>query len=375
MSEFRFICPFCDTPLDCPEELDGVETECPVCHAAIVPTISNGDFSECSEAEKLRRKSYERLEKLLKEQQECSEAEELRKEIDEQWEEFLQEQEQEIYPFIAKCPACKKVIELKEELKYSKQQCPFCNKTVILNTVKNQNFTSIEKPFQETVNAKCSLCKNIIACPKDKIGIQCKCPGCGNWTRLKEYEKKVVNEKIYSFQKQQDYQDLSILSLMEKHNAFRCEICKNITIISKNSELHIVCPHCKKFIKQSEENKVLEQKDDSLTDFISAVKYEAGLKKKKVFFTNSTIQKRIKEQIEEQKKADAISDTAVGCVAIIACIFILILLGSCITSCDTSSSEENLPDWYKRQSPEDRKVLWELKKWSDEQKNKKDYAW
>jgi hypothetical protein len=67
MSEFRFICPFCDTPLDCPEELNGVETECPVCHAAIVPTISNDVFSECSEAEELRRKSYERLEKLLKE--------------------------------------------------------------------------------------------------------------------------------------------------------------------------------------------------------------------------------------------------------------------------------------------------------------------
>ena len=37
MSGFRFICPFCDTLLDCPEDLDGVETECPVCKETIVP--------------------------------------------------------------------------------------------------------------------------------------------------------------------------------------------------------------------------------------------------------------------------------------------------------------------------------------------------
>jgi hypothetical protein len=69
MSEFRFICPFCDTPLDCPEELNGVETECPVCKEAIVPSISNDVFSEYSghskysETEDWRRKILNNIKK------------------------------------------------------------------------------------------------------------------------------------------------------------------------------------------------------------------------------------------------------------------------------------------------------------------------
>ena len=325
MSDFQFVCPFCNTLLDCTGDLNGVETECPICNNTIVPVSDNNLYMDKNEPEEevdieaeKAEKSYKRLENLLNEQQ------------------------QKIYPFIAKCPACKKVIELEKELKYSKQQCPFCNKTVILNTVKNQKITSIEKSSQETVNAKCSLCKNIISCPKDKIGMQLRCPGCGNWTKLEKYEKKVVNEKIYPFPKQQDYQDLSILSPIDKHDAFRCVKCENIVVISQNSESHIICPCCNKLIWLSEKNKVLEQKDESLTDFISAIKYEAGIKNKEVFFTNSVIQKKIKEQIKQKKKQDQISDTLMGCVAIIGCILILIGLGSCIASCDTSTemSEE-----------------------------------
>ena len=37
MPDFQFACPFCETLLDCPEELDGVATECPVCKETIVP--------------------------------------------------------------------------------------------------------------------------------------------------------------------------------------------------------------------------------------------------------------------------------------------------------------------------------------------------
>ena len=38
MSEFQFVCPFCEVLLDCPEKLNGVETECPVCKKQIIPT-------------------------------------------------------------------------------------------------------------------------------------------------------------------------------------------------------------------------------------------------------------------------------------------------------------------------------------------------
>lgn len=38
MSEFQFVCPFCDTNIECSEEYNGVEIECPVCKNTIVPT-------------------------------------------------------------------------------------------------------------------------------------------------------------------------------------------------------------------------------------------------------------------------------------------------------------------------------------------------
>ena len=41
MSEFQFVCPFCDTLLDCPEDMDGVEAECPVCNKIIVPVSAD----------------------------------------------------------------------------------------------------------------------------------------------------------------------------------------------------------------------------------------------------------------------------------------------------------------------------------------------
>lgn len=263
MPEFQFVCPFCDTPLDCPEELDGVETECPVCHATIVPTISDGDFSECSEAE------------------------ELRKEIDEQWEEFLQEQEQEqeIYPFIAKCPACKKIIELKEELKYSKQQCPFCNKTVILKTTTKQD----------------GECQN------------------------RDGDAEI--------------DDLNTLSSQKQYNAHLCRHCKNIIIIeSALSNNFACCPCCQKNVFLSKENIFFTQKDQSLEDFISPIKSKAIQDNKRVFVlpSNTSI-----NNTPPPNKLQT-QDTAIGCVAIIGCILILIGLGSCIASCDTSTemSEE-----------------------------------
>lgn len=260
MSGFRFICPFCDTLLDYPEDLDGVETECPVCHEAIVPTISNGDFSECSEAEKLR------------------------KEIDEQMEEFLQEQEQkqEIYPFIAKCPACKKIIELKEELKYSKQQCPFCNKTVLLNTAENA----------------------IVR---------------GNINELPN----------------------------EKHTAHECPYCKDIIIVAKRFfGKNIICSCSIKFFKIDDKNLLEEQGNEDLTDFVWRIKHEAGAKGKEVVLTYPKKQIELVKAYEKKKKFaqqikkyDKINDCTVGCLAIIGCILVLIGLGSCISSCDTSSTE------------------------------------
>ena len=264
MSEFRFICPFCDTPLDCQQELDGVETECPVCHAAIVPTISKDVFSECSEAE------------------------ELRKEIDEQWEEFLQEQEQEqeqkqeIYPFIAKCPACKKVIELKEELKYSKQQCPFCNKTVILKTTKKQD----------------GECQN----------------------RDGDAEKD----------------NLNTLSSKKQYNTHLCRHCKNIIIIESTlSNNFACCPCCQKDVFLSKENIFFTQKDQSLEDFISLVKRKALQDNKRVFvlppnpsINNMTLPKSSQAQ-------DQTTGNIIGCLITIV---ILISLGSCIASCIKSSS-------------------------------------
>ncbi len=37
MSEFQFCCPFCKQELDCLEEMEGVEVECPVCKNKIIP--------------------------------------------------------------------------------------------------------------------------------------------------------------------------------------------------------------------------------------------------------------------------------------------------------------------------------------------------
>lgn len=144
MSEFRFICPFCDAPLDCPEELDGVETECPICNEKIVPVsqpinkISVTDENN-EESEEQKKLNYGRLKSELNEQKE-QERDIPRLEIE------IPIKNQSV--FIAKCPACKKVIELEEELKYSKQQCPFCNKTVLLNTVKNQNNNQSPRPIK-----------------------------------------------------------------------------------------------------------------------------------------------------------------------------------------------------------------------------------
>lgn len=260
MSEFRFICPFCGAPLDCPEELDGVETECPVCHAAIVPTTSKDGFLECSEAE------------------------ELQKEIDKQREEFLQEQEQkqEIYPFIAKCPACKKIIELKEELKYSKQQCPFCNKTVILKTTTKQD----------------GECQN----------------------RDGDAEKD----------------DLNTLSSHKQYNTHLCRHCKNIIIIeSALSNNFACCPCCQKDVFLSKENIFFTQKDQSLKDFISLVKRKALQDNKRVFvlppnpsINNMTLPKSSQAQ-------DQTTGNIIGCLITIV---ILISLGSCIASCIKSSS-------------------------------------
>ena len=51
MSDFQFVCPFCDANIECPEEYNGVEIECPVCKETIVPTPmqaekENQDFIE-----------------------------------------------------------------------------------------------------------------------------------------------------------------------------------------------------------------------------------------------------------------------------------------------------------------------------------------
>ena len=108
MSDFQFVCPFCDTLLDCPEELDGVETECPVCNKIIVPVlqlpskISIIDENK-QEAEK---RNYERL------KSELNELEVPQRDIP------LLEIEKPIKnqsDFLAKCPACQKIIEYETE--------------------------------------------------------------------------------------------------------------------------------------------------------------------------------------------------------------------------------------------------------------------
>lgn len=285
MSEFRFICPFCDAPLDCPEELDGVETECPICNEKIVPVsqplnkISVTDENN-EESEEQKKLNYERLKSELNEQKE-QERDIPRLEIE------IPIEKQSV--FIAKCPACKKDIEFDKELKYSKQQCPFCNKTVILKTTKKQD----------------GECQN----------------------RDEDAEKD----------------DLNTLSPKKQYNTHLCRHCKNIIIIESTlSNNFACCPCCQKDVFLSKENVFFMQKDQSLEDFISLVKRKAIQDNKRVFVLPSNTSINNTPPPNKHQTQDAVSDTAIGCVAIIGCILILIGLGSCIASCDTSTemSEE-----------------------------------
>lgn len=195
MSDFQFVCPFCNTLLDCTGDLNGVETECPICNNTIVPVSDNNLYKDKNEPEEevdieteKAEKSYKRLENLLHEQQ------------------------QKIYPFIAKCPACKKVIELEKELKYSKQQCPFCNKTVLLNTVENQNnnpssssFQSVKESAASKITSECIKFNDYLIKNTPNIFVYVVVPLASicsflliNYTTIYQFEDNIATKAMYS---------------------------------------------------------------------------------------------------------------------------------------------------------------------------------